>query len=95
MEEVFFGIIDTNERSRVWYRRERAGILAVLGGKCEKCGATEHLEVHHRNPLNSSRKTNGAVRGMRGGMARIREWRSPDARERFILLCRDCHAEEH
>lgn len=31
------------------WRRKRAKFIAAVGGKCETCGATHGLQVHHRH----------------------------------------------
>jgi len=29
------------------YRERRIGLVKILGGKCDRCGATDELEIHH------------------------------------------------
>lgn len=40
---------------RAWFRaryaKRRATALAILGGKCARCGATDDLEIDHIDPL--------------------------------------------
>lgn len=37
-------------RQREWARQKRAHFIAVLGGKCVRCGSTEKLEFDHIDP---------------------------------------------
>lgn len=37
-------------KSRKRRKAYRKQIIKALGGKCEKCGATEKLEPHHKAP---------------------------------------------
>lgn len=71
-------------------RQKRAKAIEYLGGRCIKCGydrCIAALDIHHTDPLIKD----SHFKSMRGwGWKRIlAEIQS------CILLCRNCHAEEH
>lgn len=59
----------------------------LLGGKCEKCGATENLEFHHKNKEEASFKL--------GSMARHSKKDVFNEVKKCMLLCHKCHWNEH
>jgi hypothetical protein len=69
------------------YRQVRLEIKSDFGGKCERCdysGCTRALCFHHRY---------GRKVGEKSGGVKISEVRKHP--ERFVLLCANCHTEEH
>ena len=72
---------------RCWnwqYQQKRQELIAVFGGKCQKCGSVEDLELAHKEWTG----LNGQGRG---------KWRryydvikNP---EKYWLGCKDCHDE--
>lgn len=86
--------IPANRRKRKLYHRRyaakryherRAGLVQILGGKCDRCGTTEELEVHHDSGSTPLRITQLLV-GY--SIARICEMlRDAGA----TLMCDDCH----
>lgn len=81
-------------RGRARRRLERLRLIAEFGGRCQRCGysrSTVALHFHHVDP--SEKHARGAARGRRLKDTSLREVR--DHRERFELLCANCHAEEH
>jgi len=36
-------------RQRIWAARRRAELIAALGGRCAICGATDDLQVDHKD----------------------------------------------
>jgi len=59
-----------------WAKEEA---IKRAGGKCEKCGATTDLEVHHIIPLNGEKRV----------------WNVKNRPENLIVLCHECHKKEH
>jgi 5-methylcytosine-specific restriction endonuclease McrA len=57
----------------------RAEKIASVNGRCEKCGAIGE-EVHHIIPLTTENINNPEITLGKGNL---------------ILLCKDCHNEEH
>ena len=75
-----------NEKSRVKRRIEG---IEYLGGKCGHCGYDKYrgaLEFHHLNPEEKD------PRAIRPGLSRKRFFAELD---KCILLCANCHREEH
>jgi hypothetical protein len=71
------------EYQRQWYARNRAEFFA--GKRCERCGSTHEMELHHQDP---SQKIS----------CRFWSWKK-ERREaeiaKCIVLCRVCHQEHH
>lgn len=67
----------------------RSLLVALSGGKCKKCGSTDHLEFHHVFRDGDSKITLGVVLGW-GVIDRIVE-----EYNKCILLCLKCHRAEH
>lgn len=60
------------------------------GGKCSKCGydkSIRALEFHHPNP---SEKDFGLSKNLCKSISKLKE-----EADKCILLCSNCHAEEH
>jgi hypothetical protein len=66
------------------YHRRRLEIIAMLGGKCARCPATEELEIDHADP--SSKKINIAKR--LSGLAKAK---LDGEIKKCQLLCDRCH----
>ena len=69
------------------YRSTRQKILEHLGGQCVRCGATERLEINHRNLQDTElrRLSGNKVRCMPS----LTEVRNNETD--VELLCNDCH----
>jgi hypothetical protein len=68
----------------------RAELVAQFGGACERCGysrCVRALHFHHRDPTT---KRDWAIEN---GKARLAEAKAHPTR--FVLLCANCHIEEH
>lgn len=79
-----------NEYTKTQQREKRRKAIQYLGGKCSKCGYSRciaALDIHH---LDSSVKDIN-FKSMRGW-----SWnRIENELQTCILLCSNCHAEEH
>lgn len=40
----------SNQHNKIRSERERARLIALLGGKCVVCGTVENLQFHHKDP---------------------------------------------
>lgn len=72
-----------------WRQRAKAKLVSSMGGKCQKCGYSKcihALQFHHTNPSEKKFK----ISGKSWSFKRL----SSEARK-CILLCSNCHAEEH
>lgn len=74
-------------------RRDKLKELAVeyKGGKCEKCGYNKYigaLEFHHLNP--NEKDFGIASKGYTNSWERVKK-----ELDKCILLCANCHREEH
>ena len=74
-------------------RRDKLKIMAVeyKGGCCERCGYDKFigaLEFHHKNPLEKDFGISSS------GWTRSFEKMKPEL-DKCILLCANCHREEH
>jgi hypothetical protein len=73
-------------------KRKKKMLVDYKGGKCEKCGYDKHQEVltfHHIDPMEkefqfSSNRARGKTKGELFAEA-----------DKCVLLCANCHAEEH
>ena len=72
------------KRQREWAKRERDRIVRVLGGRCNCCGTTEHLEFDCIMP-----RSNGHARLERS--QRITFYRRQLSVGNLQLLCRRCN----
>ena len=68
----------------------RKKIIAHMGGCCKRCGydkCNQALHAHHKNE---------ATKGFNISGAHSRSWERIEAElAKCILLCANCHAEEH
>lgn len=71
------------------YKNLRQKVIENLGGKCQDCGTTEKLQLHHRyyakdsiRPKVHNEAGNQTVRRVKEAIAHP---------ERFSLLCLSCH----
>lgn len=73
-----------------WRHRKKIRAVEYKGGKCEHCGynrCLQALQFHHRDPELKD-----------FGIASARSWtweRLEEELDKCILLCANCHAEEH
>lgn len=65
----------------------RLKVIALLGGKCSKCGSVEELEVHHVDPTT---KSFTLARGWHHAWVKIEE-----EMKKCTLLCDPCHGGHH
>jgi hypothetical protein len=74
-------------RQVAWARRERAKLITLLGGKCEKCGESDpaNLEFNHTSPRNWEPRKHSQ-------WGRIFRYRRDYAAGILNLLCRSCNA---
>lgn len=81
---------DTARRKRRQHRKSK--LIALKGGRCERCLKSFHpsvYEFHHRNP---DQKEVGLNKGVIGD--RNWAWVLQEA-EKCNLLCANCHREVH
>jgi ribosomal protein L37E len=81
-------------RARERRRQMRLALITLFGGECARCGysrSTRALHFHHKDPTEKHRRR--IARGKREKDTDLREVR--DHPGRFVLLCANCHAEEH
>ena len=64
----------------LWWSNARKLALERAGNKCERCGSTQTLEVHHKEKL---------------GLFEPRHNSSKNRQDNLIVLCRNCHEKEH
>lgn len=72
------------------HRAIKTALVESFGGQCERCGYNQclrALQFHHKDPL-----TKAEWSGSRGSASLDEVAAHPD---RFILLCANCHFEEH
>ena len=72
-------------RQRSWARRERDRLYAILGGKCERCGAVEELTLDCKIPM-------GTAHHRIEWSHRISFYRAMLAVKNLALLCNTCNA---
>ena len=73
------------ESARTIRARELRSVLrAQLGGKCDRCGATENLEFHLA-------VGDGAAHHLMSSRDRVYFYAKEVARRNCCLLCADCH----
>jgi hypothetical protein len=65
------------------YVRVRAEVVALLGGKCARCGASEKLQIDHRDRQQKVRPINAFFYGKRDKLL--------DEIKKCQLLCAPCH----
>ena len=70
--------------------RAKLAAIAILGGKCKKCGFSGHpsaFEFHHTDPTQKDFEL---------GMVSNKSWKSiVEEIKKCVLLCSNCHKEEH
>lgn len=71
----------------LYYRKNRAKIIKILGGKCLKCSTIESLEIHH---VRDKDKKIGCSAGQ---SQRLKDWK--ENIENLALLCYEHHKEYH
>ena len=60
-----------------------AEIIEALGGRCQSCGTTRNLEIHHKIPLSLKHLQS---------VSRYNSWKNL---ENLELLCKRCHKHKH
>lgn len=74
---------------RRWIERKKEAVI-YLGGACRKCGYRRNyaaLDFHHQEPSDKA---------FNWQQLRLRPWKSVLSElDKYQLLCRNCHAEEH
>ena len=73
-------------------RKRKLDLIAIKGNMCEKCGYKKNysaLEFHHVKPVSKKFQLDLRSLSNRKWEAILREAR------KCILLCSNCHAEEH
>lgn len=60
-----------------------AEIIEALGSRCQSCGTTKNLEIHHKIPLSIKRLQ---------FVSRYNSWKNI---ENLQLLCKRCHKHKH
>lgn len=81
-----------NEARRKRRNFRKAKLIALKGGRCERCGRTFHpsvYEFHHRDPTQKEIGLNSGVIGDKAW-----DWVLREA-EKCHLLCANCHREVH
>ena len=73
-----------NARRHRWAERERARLLAQLGGRCVACSSTTRLEFDHINGRTWDVKPPGPAQ-------RLRRYRAEIAQGLIQLLCKACN----
>ena len=63
--------------------RRYSRLMKALGGQCEACGSTKHLQIHHKIPL--------SVKDLQS-ISRYNSWNDLSNLE---LLCKRCHNLKH
>ena len=58
-------------------------IIETLGGRCQSCGTTRNLEIHHKIPLSIK------------GHQFVKRYNSWNNLENLELLCKRCHKHKH
>jgi hypothetical protein len=83
------------EKHKLWkreYRRnQKIKLLEMFGNKCSRCGYDKSpaaLHFHHIDPENKNFD-------MRGKMGSIAFDKCVEEAKKCIVLCANCHAEEH
>jgi len=74
---------------REWMAKRRRKALALLGGKCVRCGSTEDLEFDHIDPTTKDHRLRGRLRQ---GFPWSWSWTRILAElDKCQLLCEPCH----
>ena len=72
--------------SKNYYYIRKNELIQKLGGKCSKCGSTEHLEFDHINPENKSFNISQMLNRSKQA--------TDDELQKCQLLCHHCHQEK-
>jgi hypothetical protein len=72
------------------FQKLRSDVFALFGSACQRCGYSRCRRALHFHHLDGSEKKDWS--GKRGNASPAEIRAHP---ERFILLCANCHAEEH
>ena len=75
---------NVNKRNIARYERNKQKYVDKLGGKCVKCGTTEHLQFDHINPLEKSFTIS----------SNFHRKDLDEELDKCQLLCWDCHMEK-
>lgn len=74
------------EYSKNYYHKRKQELIDTLGGKCAKCGSTEHLEFDHIDPENKSFNISKLLNHSKHEVE--------DEIKKCQLLCNKCHSEK-
>lgn len=77
----------SNAHNKIRSARERARLMALLGGKCAVCGTEDGLEFHHKDPATKAFTIGAALRFT----SVVREAEALKCE----LRCREHHLEAH
>ena len=86
--EAIRKMANSNEYMRKYnrnkYRKRRAEVVEILGGKCESCGTTENLEVDHIDPNEKTLNIAKVLHGTKWELIK-------EELTKCQLLCNTCH----
>ena len=71
-------------RTLAWCESERARSIALLGGKCVRCGSKKKLEFHHT-------KTRTWIASAMNRWSRLAAYKRDIERGEIELLCKRCN----
>lgn len=71
-------------RTLAWCEAERARLIALLGGKCVRCGKKTKLEFHHTKPRTW-------VASSMNRWSRLAQYKRDIERGHIELLCNKCN----
>lgn len=74
------------EYSKNYYYKRKHELFDKLGGKCAKCGSTEHLEFDHIDPENKSFNISKLLNHSKNAV--------DEELSKCQLLCHDCHLQK-
>lgn len=63
----------------LWWPNACAMALERAGNRCEECGSTSDLQVHHKDPLFGEQRFNNPKNRL----------------DNLLVLCRECHWKKH
>lgn len=81
-EKAFIELKQNGRNNKKQYKDGRSGCRKFKLEKCQRCESTEHLEIHHIQPVVYSENYSRVIAGNH----------SPD---NLITLCNSCHQKEH
>lgn len=88
-------IDESQKRRKILRRKKKQWIVDNLGGKCQKCGYNYYigaLDVHHLNP---EEKDDDWKISLTSWSWKQIETFINDNKGDIVLLCSNCHREEH